>query len=367
MLSLCLVWLLSTPAGLLAHADLQVCDALARLRFVKRRRPFTKGGASPLSLRFRLCRSIPPGRPRTISTNPVCPVPETFLYALPQAGAMKTVVAALGLLLLGACGPGLPSPEELLTRIVEADDQLQTYVLESSDRMAMAAEISGQSLKLATAETSRAEFDRIGRRLHRVGAGNSSMGSGSQPFNSELFVVGDVAYSQSGSGGQWMRTEFSPQLWAQHDKLAQARALLQAGRITGVKPQALDGVPVFAVTVEVEPRQFLAMSLSGAEAKSQDTLELAKSIKEAHFAVWVNRKTFLVERTVSDLKIVLEPDPVQSQEAAGRVETDIHSEARRKEANTPLAIVLPPDAMNVLPMPGVGAPAPASDGQRPPS
>ena len=281
-----------------------------------------------------------------------------------MSSAIKTMLAlSLALVLsftLVGCTEELPQEE--IDRIIENVTTTQYDTVKIDMDMSMTVKVEGGSEpgEMTMVGDGTGAMDMANREMQMTM--NMTMDIpelGKQDMVTEVYLVGGWIYTSVDIpeiGEQWIKMEFSEDIWQQQSQIEQQIELLKtAVEVDYLGSEAVNGTDcyVFKVVPSMEALgELLSQQVSGMGGMDFGQLNLADLIKEMSVKEWIARDSYRVMKAEVGMVMEMRPADVGATEADfEKMTMDMNIVQRLYDYNQPVSITLPPEALEAQEMP----------------
>ncbi len=263
---------------------------------------------------------------------------------------MKTKIAILtllaGILIFSGC---TISDANLQQKIIEANTKLDYYTMDMDMDMATETEFLGQKMSIDTKMEATGKIDRPNKMMVMVSETTTEANGMENVMDSETYIIGDEVYTKV--MGSWMKMEMQQDMWNTQDQIEQTTELIKSGTLERLKDQTLDGKSYYVVKIDPDVKKLTELVMK----QQQDSPlmremgeSIADMIKEYSAIIWVNKKTFIIEKTRTDMKMEITPEDVGAAEGASGVSMDFVVDASIYAVGKKPTITVPEEALNAM-------------------
>lgn len=248
--------------------------------------------------------------------------------------------ATIGLLILVVLATGCQNQmlaSEIRQNLIEANTELDSYTLQMSTSMDMKTETGIIKTEMKT----EGKIDRSNRKLGMKGNIESEMMGMKMDMPYESYIVDDTIYTKSMD--MWMKMDIYEDIWTEQDQIAQIVELVESGEIERQPDQEIGGVGFYVVTVNPDINKLVELALQGQEEALETVENLEESIKEYSSTLWINKDTWVVEKSKTDMLMKIETEEES-------IEMSTSLLVRIDDINQPIDIDLPDAASEAIDM-----------------
>jgi hypothetical protein len=241
-------------------------------------------------------------------------------------------------------GNGTPELEVLEQEMIQANNQIKTYSVQSQVSADMKTTAMGQEVEMTTSVNSEGQVDKENGKMHLNSVMSMDMGeflgSNSQTsLQMETYVIGNEVYIKGPDEWMKMTGQQAIDYGSSQDQFGQTLELANMGEITSKEQKQWNGKNYYVLTVNVDPMKMYESFFASQSMPTQQKQELQDSIKDYSLTLWVNTQTFVMEKIES--YILME---VQKDQQTLTLETTTQTIV--SNINEPVQITLPDEALN---------------------
>ncbi|MFC1801289.1 DUF6612 family protein [Nanoarchaeota archaeon] len=267
------------------------------------------------------------------------------IWVVPMKKQITLLSALLiGLFLLTGC-TGL-STEEIQNKMVEANSNVDTYTVDMDMKLDMTMELFGSEMEIGTDMDATGAVDRPNKAMFLEGIMNLEMWGMKEEMDMEIYIIDDYLYTQS--MGYWSKEELTEDIWSEQDQIEQAIELINSGTI-----ERLDDEDNYYV-IKVDPDlQVLAEQVLQQQDQSDffsEDMDFEDMIKEYTAVIWINKDSFVIEKSLISVKMVMTPENSGETELEGNLGMDMTVRVEISNINQEVDITLPKAAKDAVDM-----------------
>ncbi|MBU1199168.1 MAG: hypothetical protein KKF46_00410 [Nanoarchaeota archaeon] len=274
---------------------------------------------------------------------------KNFLIKNQFIGLFALLVLVAGLLMLSACDTAGLTKEELQAKLIEANTNLETYSFDMLMTMDIMTEESGEQVTIKTQTTSKGTFDRIGKKMSLLGAMKLELNGQEQELDSNTYVIDNTIYTQVAN--QWIKMSLNADLWDQQDQVAQMLELINSGEIEILSDETIDGKDFYVVRIHPDLGKLVESVLKQQQNRDMfnTNMNFEDIIKDYKSALWINKKSFVIEKIVSEVDMVLTPENIGLEtDEVGELQMASITEMNLYGFDEPVIIELPAEAVTAM-------------------
>lgn len=265
-------------------------------------------------------------------------------------------VLLFGILLCAGCTEEL-SKEEILSKLVEANSGLNSY---SFDMKVISDTNGGNSYNYRYETSSMGDVDRANKKIflkqnsNYVGGAQPPNGMPSEGTGTEEYFLNNYIYTKNknpfGGGDAWMKMNLTEDAWVQKDQISQMLELIQSGTIERLGDEQVNGSPCYAIKINPDLNKMVQTNLKQEPLfgffvfmteRAGQNISFADMLESYSSTVWVNKKTYVIEKSKTEMEIIMGGGM-----AAGSAEAqvDFTAEINISNINKEFNITLPEEA-----------------------
>ena len=259
---------------------------------------------------------------------------KTIILIIVVIAVLGVAAVAAYFLLPGLFGGGLPSADEIISKSYNALKNVNTYKFDLS--MSIKTKVMGTTVTI--------NMDGHGAVDYK--SKKMKMAYTFQGMNYEIYIIGDTMYIKI--LGRWYKTT-QKGLWERQEMINASISLMEKLKAEVKGVEKVDGRDAYKVEItpgglsEKELTDIIMETISTGYSNIPTGLQGNITIKSFSSTVWIDKETYVVLKTVSDMEMEMKSN-------VGSVTSEIHSEWKIKDINKPVSIVLPPEAKNAKPL-----------------
>jgi len=258
-----------------------------------------------------------------------------------------------------ACGEevGLPSAEDIIGGVIDAQDDIRTYEYEMDLSLDEVSTVEGEAGKLTTASKSSGALDLDNRQMRWEMTANLEVsGEDEESMAVELYLVdniGYVLYKGSDEEPMWQKQEALESDWKDIIEMLSMTEpqidLLQEAQVKVIGSEKVKGLDCYLLQLTPDKKQLweaisqqaefgnLALSYSKVREELLSEMFIDFSVKQ-----WVAKDTYFLMKAEIDMAMQLTSEAMEVQE--GEMDVNITLSLLAYNYNQPVTIVLPPEA-----------------------
>ena len=266
----------------------------------------------------------------------------------------RALIFVIFLLIIIGCEGALTN-EEIQARIIEANSNLKSYVMDTKMSMNMKINSSMMNMDMGTELVAHGKVDREDKRLQLVGTATAVMIGMNMNVDTEIYIIDNVMYQKTPM--LWTKETMDEDIWRQQDQLESMLFLVDGAdiRVVGTERNEKGTYYVIEITPNLQKIGDYMMQQQGDEIKTYD-FDYEEIIDKFLIKIWVNKKTYVIEKSNIDMKMVLNNENMDVPEGEGEssISMQLKSEVELSEIGKPQKIELPEEALNSTGLTSVG-------------
>lgn len=267
------------------------------------------------------------------------------------------LIGFLSLLILGCSKEGVvdldntPGAELIQQKLLEANSNIRSYTANIKVDMFMGitteGELSDTTMNVTSTVDSVAKADVENKRMEMKGTVRANAMGFRTETDLETYIVDGYSYNKV--MGTWTKTEADENYWSQQDKISESIELIKSGEIELLGEETLNGVQYYKVEIRPNLQELVRMTMEKYQMNEMydDSLDFGDMLKEFSSILWINKDTFVIEKTVTSMRMVMTPENMGGQAADldfGSMDMIINTENIMHGINEPVEIGLPSGA-----------------------
>ena len=254
------------------------------------------------------------------------------------------VLLAVVALFISACAAG-PNSADFQQKLIDANSNIKSYSLDMDMNMKMDLTGQGMSLQMNTVTQATGQVDTANKKMHMNMNMKADAFGQKTETNTEMYSVGDSVYTST--AGQWFKAPFDQKTWDSQDSIKSQLDLLKSGTIEQLPDETIDGKAYYVVKVKPDMKKLAEQMMQGGGSGMPADLDFGKVIKNFDVMLWVNKDTFVMERSKTTMKMEMTAADL-GKEGEGNMAFDIMSDAKMSNIDAPVDITLPAAAANAV-------------------
>lgn len=267
-----------------------------------------------------------------------------------------------------ACGEGaeeeagLPSAQEIIDGVIEAQDDMRSYEFEMDMAMDASGEAEGETFEMTMVIVSSGALDLDNRQMRMNSAMNVALpGEDEMEMAIEAYLIDNMGYSLidvPGTDPVWEKEEVSEADWEEViEVLSLARPqveLLESAEVEVIGSEKVQGVDCYVLRVTPDMAQLWETVMQQATLGFGGELgwpELTEELLDEAFysfsvKQWIAKDTYFLTKVEIDMAIELTAEAMGVEE--GEVSIDSAMTMLVYNYNQPVSIELPPEAEEAI-------------------
>jgi hypothetical protein len=236
------------------------------------------------------------------------------------------------------------SEQELTRKIVDANTNLNTYTIAMDINTTIETTLREKPTTMRTDMQLSGAMDRVKKQMQTKGTVKSQMLGFKTEADLETYLVGDYTYTKIMD--TWMKTKVDKNVWEQQDQVQQYITLLKSGTIERQEDEKIDGNDYYVVLIKPDIKTLVEQALkqNGQEESPMQDMDFADIMRSYTSTLWINKKSFVIDRTVADMELVMTPENMGKNATNITLKMDMHMAFAISNINEPVTIILPPEA-----------------------
>ena len=233
------------------------------------------------------------------------------------------------------------SSEELQEKFIEANSNIKTYTFDMNMDMNMKMDVMGKLTDVSSKMVSDGRINQEDKKM-ALKAIISSVAEGiNMDVDMEIYMADDMMYTKT--MGAWYKSEFDQNVWNQQDQLKRFVELIKSGNIEPLGDEGQFRV----IKVEPDMKKFSELMLEQqSQAASLAQMDMSDMIKKYSVTVWINKRTYRMEKSKVEMKMVITPEAMGLSQTDGDMEMDTVTEMTISNINEPVEIDIPGEALD---------------------
>jgi len=252
---------------------------------------------------------------------------------------------------------GLPSAQEIIDGVIEAQDDIRTYQFDVDMTMDMAFEVEDEAFEQDMAMGFSGALDLENRQMIMDMTMSTEIFEEAMEMSAEIYIIGNMVYTMvedPETGSMWEKSEMTPEFWEEVNQyinqVEPQMELLEVVQVEVIGSEKVGGVDcyVLQLTPDMEQLWQLAMQQAGVtgELVLPDIGEefLREAFKNFSVKQWVAKDTYFLTKVEMYMAMELTPEALGYPEEEGLMTMDITMNLLAYNYNQPVSIELPQEA-----------------------
>jgi len=249
------------------------------------------------------------------------------------------------LLILSSCSQ--MTSEQLQEKLISANTGLKSYSLDMTMQMDMSTAIQGQQMTITSDMTSKGDIDRVNKKLVLKGITRAAIVGMKTEMDMETYVIDDYLYAKTMN--TWMKMKLSDDIWTEQDQISQMVALASSGSVILLEDETIDKNSYYVLQLNPDVKKIVELALKKEQQDDllNDDMNFADMIRNYQSTIWVNKDTFVIEKSKTIMTIVMTPENMGKKNlTSGDIELNYTIDVKISNINKDVTIMLPPEAAN---------------------
>lgn len=252
----------------------------------------------------------------------------------------------VGILISSGCTHELTA-SQLQSRLNQANANLNTYTIDMKMSMNTVTETPAGAMELKYDITSKGDIDRANKKMALQWNVKSFIMGMTPQMKMETYLIDGYLYTKSND--RWIKARSDDDTWTQQDKMAELVELIESGTIERQQDESFDGNSYYVLKLNPDSGKIAEYALKQQRsASSSQNIDYDNAVKSYSSTVWVNKKTFVIEKSKTEIKMSITP------ESSKKVDMDTVIELQISNINKEVNIVLPKEAENAEDIADIG-------------
>jgi len=255
-----------------------------------------------------------------------------------------------GILFSSGCTEELTT-NEIQSSLIQANSGMSTYTIDMKMTMDMNM-ITGTSdnpVSIRYDITTNGDIDRTNKEMALKGTVKSEIAGMTPQMNTETYLVDNYLYTNNQDS--WIKMKFEDDTWAQQDKMDEMTEMIESGNIERMEDESLNGNSYYVIKINPDLEKAAKHALNQQRTTSiNPNINYKDLIEDYSSTVWVNKKTFIIEKSRTEIRMVMSAEDIDADNALGTKSMEIASviELSISNINEPVTIILPEEAQNAI-------------------
>lgn len=238
--------------------------------------------------------------------------------------------------------------EEIQSKLIQANSNFDSYSMDMKMTMNMVTEILEQKMNIKSEINSKGDIDRINKKMVLKGTVKSEVSGMKIEMDTETYVLNNYLYTKTRN--MWMKMKLDKDIWTQQDQISQIIELVQSGSIERLKDETIDKTSYYVIKINPDLKKIVELTLKQQQQSEllNQNMDFGDMIKSYSSTVWVNKKTFIIEKSKGDMEMVMTPENMGKEDikTAGEIKMNSVVEMSISNINKDVTVVLPEEAEN---------------------
>ena len=234
--------------------------------------------------------------------------------------------------------------EQLQAKISEANSNIDTYSFDADMDIAMSMDMFGQQSETFMSVVSEGTIDNSNKKLLMDSFMSMDMGGVDTESEIKMYVVDDYQYTLT--MGVWSKQELEEGLWKQTNQLEKTIDLLESGTIEMQEDDSFGGERFYVFKIHPDLKKLFETAMVQEDSPLEyDGINLENMMQDYSVIVWVNKRTFIIEKSVIEMDIAMDSENLGSELTSdSSIQMTMNLETRIEDINKPVTIELPEEA-----------------------
>jgi len=273
--------------------------------------------------------------------------------------AFVILIPVFFLLLLEGCEKSL-SPEEMKSRIIEANKEVNSYEFDVNYTQTSYLDSERNPLKIIISTEGHGKSDKKNKLFYIKTKSVSDMMEMKLDFDSETYVVGDDVYTKVFD--VWGRRKASEKIWRDDDQIRKMVELIENSSLREMNDRRLqkDGFIIMRIKPDLRNLLEFMMKLQGDTSNKLmgQINKVDDIIDEFAMTAWINKKTYIIEKMMLNMKATITAKDVigganQKEKENSTLTLRLEYDLEFRNINEAVKIILPEEAKDAIEMPDI--------------
>lgn len=255
-----------------------------------------------------------------------------------------------------ACnGDKLPSAEEIVTAILDSQQNIETYQLDMDMEMDITVEAEGETIEIYAGIDGSGSMDVKNTVMQMVMNINMAMpDEGEIEMTETVYLIDNMMYIGVDmpafmGGSTWMKARMPEYMPEEMNQVLSLTALIKTAEITVLGSEIVNGVDCYVVEVVPDADQVWELVMQQSDVAGETLPDIADEVIRDMFdsfsvKYYVAKNTYFLMRSAIDMTIELTPDDLGFPGEEGSMTMNITMDLLAYDYNLPVSIELPPEA-----------------------
>lgn len=279
-----------------------------------------------------------------------------------------TIILALAVMMIFAgCTEADLTDEQMQAKLIKANSEVETYSAKINMDMDMNIVTDEESGSVKMMMTGTLDVDQVKKELGMQAKMTMDMGDLateevpdmlSDGISMDMYLVDNVIYTQV--MGMWIKMPAETEMWDQQNHIEHFIEYLETGSIERLDDQTMDGKEFYVVKLKPDFKKVIEYALKqqsqGGVDYNLDEMNIQDMIQDYTSTIWVNKKTFVIEKSEEELTMVMTPENMGAMgaEMEGSMTMDMKMSSELYNINGDVSIELPSAAKNAMDLSSLG-------------
>jgi len=255
-----------------------------------------------------------------------------------------------GILLSSGCTEELTT-NEIQSRLIQANSGMSSYTIDMKMNMDMIMNTgaSDEPVAIRYDITSNGDIDRANKKMALKGTVKSEIGGMTPLMDTETYLMDGYLYTRNQD--TWIKMEFDDDTWRQQDKMGELTELIETGSIERLEDESFSGNSYYVIKMNPDLGKVAESTLNEQQPASLNkNINYEDIVKDYSSTIWVNKKTFIIERSRTEIRMVMAAEDLDADDVLATKSIEIASviELSISNINEVLNIALPPQAQDAI-------------------
>lgn len=255
-----------------------------------------------------------------------------------------------GIILSSGCTEELTT-NEIQSRLIQANSGMSSYTVDMKMNMDMIMDIgaSDEPVAIRYDITSNGDIDRANKKMALKGTVKSEIGGMTPLMDTETYLMDGYLYTRNQD--TWIKMEFDDDTWRQQDKMGELTELIETGSIERLEDESFSGNSYYVIKMNPDLGKVAESTLNEQQPASLDkNINYEDIVKDYSSTIWVNKKTFIIEKSRTEIRMVMAAEDLDADDVLATKSIEIASviELSISNINEALNIVLPAEAQDAI-------------------
>jgi len=266
----------------------------------------------------------------------------------------KTIIFSIlliSVILLSGC-TGELSDEGIQAKLIEANTNLKSYSMDMKTELNMNMEMMGQKMDIKSEIDAQGKVDRINKKMSLKGTIKTDTLGMKMEMDMGIYAIDNYLYTKTMN--VWIKQELNNDIWSSQDQIDQTIELVESGTIKRGEDESFNGNSYYVVNIRPDLKKVVEMALEEQQQSDliNQNMNFEDIIRAYASTIWINKKTFVMEKVKTDMKMVMTPENMgkEDMEEVGEIVMDINVEATMSDIDKEFTITLPEEASDAIDM-----------------